>query len=47
MIAFLRMLPNMMEKETHVDSISSGEQTDIGQILFDIVEDQSEIYRES
>ena len=30
-----------MEKETHVDS----EQTDIGQILFDIVEDQSEVYR--
>ena len=35
------MLPNMMEKEIHVDS----EQTDIGQILFDIVEDQSEVYR--
>ena len=37
----LRMLPNMMEKETQVDS----EQTDIGQILFDIDEDQSEVYR--
>ena len=35
------MLPNMVEKETHVDS----EQVDIGQILFDIVEDQSEVYR--
>ena len=36
-----RKLPNMIEKETHVDS----EQTDIGQLLFDIVEDQSEVYR--
>ena len=36
-----RKLPNMMEKETDVDS----EQTDIGQLLFDIVEDQSEVYR--
>ena len=35
----------MMEKETHVDSISSDEQTDIGQILNDIVEVQSEVYR--
>ena len=33
-----------MEKETHVDSISSSEQTDIGQILFGIVENQSEVY---
>ena len=32
---------NMMEKETYVDS----EQTDIGQLLFDIVEDQSEVHR--
>ena len=32
----LRMLSNMMEKETHVDSVSSGEPTDICQILFDI-----------
>ena len=30
-----------MEKETHVDS----EQTDIGQLLFDIVEDKSEVYK--
>ena len=30
-----------MKKETHVVS----EQTDIGHILFDIVEDQSELYR--
>ena len=36
-----RKLLNMMEKETHVDS----EQTDIGQLLFDIVEAQSEVYR--
>ena len=37
----VEILFNMMEKETHVDSISSGEQTDICQVLFDIVEDQS------
>ena len=37
----------MMEKETHVDSTSSGEQADICQILFDIVEDQSDVPRES
>ena len=43
--SLLGMLPNMIEKETHVGSISSSEQTDIGQILFDIVEDQSEVYR--
>ena len=36
-----RKLPNIMEKETHVDS----EQTDIGQLLFDIVENQLEVYR--
>ena len=41
----LRILSNMMEKETHVDSTSSGEQADICQILFDIVEDQSEVHR--
>ena len=41
----LEMLSNMMEKETHVDSVSSNEQTDIGQILNDIVKDQSEVYR--
>ena len=39
------ILSNMMEKETHVDSVSSDEQTDIGQILNDIVKDQSEVYR--
>ena len=36
-----RKLPSMMEKETHVDS----EQTDIGQDLIDIVEDQLEVHR--
>ena len=36
-----RKLPSMMEKETHVDS----EQTDIGQVLIDIVEDQSEVHK--
>ena len=41
----LEMLSNMMEKETHVGSVSSDEQTDIGQILNDIVKDQSEVYR--
>ena len=40
----LGILSNIMEKETHVDSISSDEQTDIFQILFGIVEDQSEVY---
>ena len=35
----------MMEKETHVDSTSSGKQADICQILFDIVEDQSDVHR--
>ena len=35
----------MMEKETHVDSTSSGEKTDIYQTLFDIVEDQSDVHR--
>ena len=43
--SYLGILSNMMEKETHVDSVSSDEQTDICQILFDIVEDQSEVYR--
>ena len=41
----LGILSNMMEKETHVYSDSFGKQTDISQILFDIVEDQSEVYR--
>ena len=40
-----RILSNMMKKETHVDNMSSGKQADICQILFDIVEDQSEVYR--
>ena len=39
------ILFNMMAKETHVDNISSNEQTDIHQILFNIVGDQSEVYR--
>ena len=34
----------MMEEETHVDSISSGEQADISQVLLDSTEDQSEVY---
>ena len=34
-----------MEEETHGDSTSSGEQADICQILFDIVEDQSDVHR--
>ena len=34
----------MMEKETHVDSTSSGEQADICQILFEIVKDQSDVH---
>ena len=41
----LEMLSNMMEKETHVGSVSFDEQTDICQILNDIVKDQSEVYR--
>ena len=44
-VSHLRILSNMMEKETHVDSTSSGEQADICQILFDIVEDQSDVHR--
>ena len=36
-----RKLPNMREKETHVNS----EQRDIGQLLIDVVEDQSEVHR--
>ena len=43
--SYVGILSNMMEKETHVDSVSSNEQTDICQILFDIVEVQSEVYR--
>ena len=44
-VSQLRILSNMMEKETHVDSTSSGEQADICQILFDIVQDQSDVHR--
>ena len=43
--SYLGILSNMMEKETHVDSVSSDEQTDICQKLNDIVNDQSEVYR--
>ena len=43
-VSQLRILSSMMEKETHVDSMSSGEQADICQILFDIVEDQSDVH---
>ena len=44
-VSQLRILSNMMEKETHVDSTSSGKQADICQILVDIVEDQSDVHR--
>ena len=44
-VSQLRILSNMMEKETHVDSTSSGKQADICQKLFDIVEDQSDVHR--
>ena len=44
-VSQLRILSSMMEKETHVDSTSSGKQADICQILFDIVEDQSDVHR--
>ena len=44
-VSHLRILSNMMEEETHVDSMSSGEQADICQTLFDIVEDQSDVHR--
>ena len=44
-VSQLRILSNMMEKETHVDSMSSGEQADICQTLFDIVQDQSDVHR--
>ena len=45
--SYLGILSNMMEKETHVDSVSSDEQTDICQIIYDIVKDQSEVYRKA
>ena len=44
-VSQLRLLSNMMEEETHVDSTSSGEQADICQTLFDIVQDQSDVHR--
>ena len=44
-VSQLRILSSMMEKETHVDTMSSGEQADICQILIDIVEDQSDVHR--
>ena len=46
-VSHLRILFNMMEKERHVDNTSSGEQADICQTLFDIVEDQSDGTQES
>ena len=46
-VSQLRILSNMMEKETHVDSTSSGKQADICQILFDIVEDPITCTQES
>ena len=44
-VSHLRILSNMMEKETHVDNTSFGKQEDICQTLFDIVEDQSDVHR--
>ena len=44
-VSHLRILSNMMEEETHVDSTSSGEQADICQTLFDIVQYQSDVHR--
>ena len=43
-VSQLRILSNMMEEETYVDSTSSGEQADICQTLFDIVQDQSDVH---
>ena len=43
--SYVGILSNMVEKETHVDSVSSDEQTDICQKLNDIVAVQSEVYR--
>ena len=42
---YLGILSNMMENETHVDSVSADDQTDIGQKFNNIVEVQSEVYR--
>ena len=44
-VSHLRILSNMMGEETHVDNTSFGEQEDICQTLFDIVEDQSDVHR--
>ena len=44
-VSHLRILSNMMEEETHVDNTSFGEQADICQTLFDIVEGQSDVHR--
>ena len=44
-VSHLRILSNMIEGETHVDNTSFGEQEDICQTLFDIVEDQSDVHR--
>ena len=41
----LRILSNMIEEETHVDSMSSGEHKGICQVLLDSIEDQSEVCR--
>ena len=43
-VSQLRILSNMMEEETHVDSTSSGEQADICQTLLNIVQDQSDVH---
>ena len=45
--SYLGILSNMMEKERHIDSVSSDKQTDICQKLNDKVEVQSEVYRKA
>ena len=40
----LKILSNMIDEETHVYSMSSGEHEGICQLLFDSIEDQSEVY---
>ena len=44
-VSHLRILLNMMEKETHVDNTSSVEQADICQVLYNFVEDHSDVHR--
>ena len=39
----LRIVSNMMEDEIHVDSMSSGEYESICKVLFDAMEEQSEV----